>query len=431
MLSLSGPAGAIGTIMPSAFHANEGAAGIRRLYLRQTRLELCLSFENRRMLFDIHARYKFALIVARCPGPTETLRCRFYLSRFSELEEPHRCLTYDADFIRSSGGTHATLLELRGAADVGVARRMFGDHGRLVAWNDRHGITLSREIHMSDDAGKFVPVARLPDSGRRSYLTLHEGKTIHQFADRWDTEPRYAIAVSAIGAKQRSLETARYFRAACREIARSTDERTAIAAILPPGVLCGHTLNVERTPWRRTSASALILVAIMNSYAFDWLLRQKAAVHASLYLLADLPMPEVPPEASRLLAHASLRLCCNHRGFAALWREQLGDAWREMGPSQTWPAIASATDRWRARATMDAVVAHGYGLTRAEYGRILSGFTHKSSPAVPGLALAAFDALADQGLATFCRDRDPYAGIALVTTPAQPAIRLPSVRPLS
>ena len=52
-LQLAGPDGAIGMVVPSAFHANEGTTGIRQLYLRQTRLEWCLSFENRRKLLTI------------------------------------------------------------------------------------------------------------------------------------------------------------------------------------------------------------------------------------------------------------------------------------------------------------------------------------------------------------------------------------------
>ena len=67
-MQLAGPQGAIGMLVPSAFHANEGATGIRRLYLRETQLEWCLSFENRRKLFDIHASFKFALVVARRTG---------------------------------------------------------------------------------------------------------------------------------------------------------------------------------------------------------------------------------------------------------------------------------------------------------------------------------------------------------------------------
>jgi hypothetical protein len=438
MAQLPGSDGAVGMIVPSAFHANEGATGIRKLYLDHTRIEKCLSFENRKSLFDIHERYKFALIVARRPGPTCSLRCGFYLTGFQELEEDHRWLDYDRDFIAASGGAYATLLELRDPADLALARQMFLGCRGLGQWMNDAGIALSREIHMSDDAGRFALLRSLPRSDRRlimpgavdgvpsrGYLLLHEGKTIHQFSDRREILPRYAISLTVLADKPMSVESALYYRAACREIARSTDERTSIATVLPPGVLCGHTISVERRPARRPNAVALQLVGVMNSFAFDWLLRQKAAIHVSLFILSELPAPQLEPAAERLLAHGSLRLCCNHQGFAPLWQEQLGEAGRETSSRSSWPVIAADADRWQVRAFMDAVVAHAYSLSRAQYERILASFSHKSFQAAPALCLAAFDELARKGLAQFCRDHDPYCDISLVTSQAQRVIDLP------
>ncbi len=438
MVGLLGGSGAIGMVVPSAFHANEGATGIRRLFLRHTRIEQCLSFENRKRLFDIHARYKFALIIARRPGPTSEMLCGFYLTDFRDLEEQNRWMKYDRDFIAASGGAYATLLELREPADLALARRMFLGQRGLGAWMHDVGIVFSREIHMSDDADRFTLLRRplranprliSPDTTdeirKRDYLVLHEGKTIHQFSDQRTILPRYAISLAELADKPTSVESARYYRAACREIARATDERTAIAAILPPGVLCGHTISVERRPARRPNAAALSLVGVMNSFAFDWLLRQKAAIHVSLYILSELPVPDLAPCADRFLAHASLRLSCNHPGFAPLWREQLADTWLESSPLHSWPVIGDAADRWRLRAAMDAVVAHAYRLSHAQYERILAGFSHKSFREAPALCLAAFDELACKGLTQFCRDHDPYCDIPLVTSQAPPVIRLP------
>jgi hypothetical protein len=222
----------------------------------------------------------------------------------------------------------------------------------------------------------------------------------------------------------------RYYRAASREVAGATNERTAIAALLPPGVLCGHTISVERSPARRPNASALLLVGVMNSYSFDWLVRQKAAAHVSIYILAELPMPDLAPDAERLLVHGTLRLCCNHHGFARLWAEQLGNAWRETSIRRSWPVIGDLAARWALRAAMDAVVAHGYSLDRSQFERILAGFNHKSYAGAPALCLAAFDEVASQGLQAFCGTHDPYAEIPMVTANARPAINLGKTRSL-
>ena len=76
---LLAPDGVTGVVVPSAFHANEGATGVRRLYLEEMNLRCCYSFENRRKLFEIDSRFKFALVVASRQGPTKEFRCAFYL----------------------------------------------------------------------------------------------------------------------------------------------------------------------------------------------------------------------------------------------------------------------------------------------------------------------------------------------------------------
>ena len=55
--------GLTGVVVPSAFHANEGATGIRKLYLEKMSLKCCYSFENKRKIFEIHSSFKFAIVV--------------------------------------------------------------------------------------------------------------------------------------------------------------------------------------------------------------------------------------------------------------------------------------------------------------------------------------------------------------------------------
>jgi hypothetical protein len=430
MVQLAARDGAIGMIVPSAFHANEGASGVRQLYLEDTSLETCLSFENREKHFDIDGRFKFALVIARRPGPTRTMRCGFYLTNLTQITETARVITYDRDFVAASGGPHATFLELRHRDDMALVRRMLQDHQPFRAWSGTAGVTLSRELHMTDDARNFTLAANVLPDVMHQYLPLHEGKTIHQFSDRWGTGPRYAVAASRLAHKPQTVESARYYRCACREVAGATNERTVIAAMLPPGVLCGHTISVERSPAQRPNALALVLVGVLNSFCFDWLLRQKAAAHVSIYILAELPMPDLASDTERFIAHGSLRLCCNHRGFARLWGEQFGGAWREAAPRRSWPAIADEPEREQIRAAMDAVIAYGYGLDHAQFERVLAGFTHRSHPDAAARRLAAFDELASQGLQGFCHARDPYADIPLVTERARPVINLVATRDL-
>jgi hypothetical protein len=395
-------------LVPSAFHANEGATGLRRLYLERTTLECCLCFENRRRLFDIDSRFKFALIVARAPGPTRALRCAFYLEGLEQIADRNRILQYDRAFIQAAGGAHLAFPELRSRTDMQVAQHLFVGPRRLGEWCAEHGIGFGCDLHMTADSAHFVPLARLLRNGetiagldRRGYLPLHEGKTFHQFTDRWDTPSRYAVPAEALLAKPATRAAASHYRLVFRDVARSSDERTLIAAILPPGVVCGHTANTERSPAGRPIESALLLCALLNSFPLDWAVRQRAAAHLSIFIVQSLPVPLLGASDESFLAEAALRLSCNHPGYAALWCTRHGDR-------RPWPVLGDAARRWRLRAAMDAVVARGFGLDRAAYAHVLSGFGHRCYPDAPALCLAAFDALQAEGDAALSAALDGF-----------------------
>jgi hypothetical protein len=398
-IQLAARDGVIGVLMPSSFHANEGTTGIRRLYLQETDLQWCLSFENRRRIFDVHTRLKFDLILARRPGPTRSLNCGFYLERIEDVADPDRILHYTRDFLALSGGANLTPLELRGKIDLLVAQRLFAGSDRVRSWYSKYNIRFGNDLHMTADAGCFGR----HDAGG---LPLHEGKTFYQYVDHWQSRPRYSVASSAL--KPATQQATRHYRLVFRDIARSTDERTMIACVAPPGVVFGHTATVERAPWARANADALVLCAVFNSFPFDWLARQKASTHLSLYLLDALPMPCLGAAERRFLAHAALRLSCNHAGYAALWQEQLGGE-RDV-----------AFSRRDLRAQIDAVVAHAYGLDRSSYARVLDGFSHRSDPAAADSCLARFEEVQAAGIERFCQLHDPYDGVPLRDALARP-----------
>jgi hypothetical protein len=252
---------------------------------------------------------------------------------------------------------------------------------------------------MTADAGCF-------QAAGSAQVIVHEGKTFHQYTDSWDAKPRYSVALTAL--KPAIAEASRHYRLAFRDIARSNDERTMIACIAPPGVLFGHTATVEKSPWARTNADALVLCALFNSFPFDWLVRQKAATHLSLYLLEALPVPRFSEAACRFLAHAALLLSRNHAGYDGLWREQAGGK-----------AISGGSDVLRGQ--IDAMVANAYGLSREQYGHVLRSFNHRSYPDAPSLCLAAFDELKGSGLSNFGRRHDRLADVPIVTVRAEPS----------
>lgn len=226
------------------------------------------------------------------------------------------------------------------------------------------------------------------------------------------------------------LEAAQHYRLAFRSIASSTNERTGIFGLLPPGELLGHSAVCEREPARVCGWSRQLVAAVANTFPFDWSLRVRASANISLFILNACPFPELSSEQDIFLSHSALRLTCNHEGYAPLWTEQVGEAWRESRGRYDWPVLQGDEDRWAVRAAIDAVVAQAYGLNREQYAHVLSTFSHRSYPKAPDLCLAMFDELSTLGLEAFTRKHDPYWDIPLNENLPKPVIDIPGLEDL-
>lgn len=391
--------GGLGLVLPGAFHGSEGAAGVRRLVVDEMRLRCCYSFENRSQLFAIDSRFKFAVVVAEKRPAAAHFSCAFYRRDAGWLEELDGRLTYSREFLARTGGDSLTFLELRSSGEQAIAERLYGQPGPLFGEHcARHGISLRQEVNMTYDAAAFVPA----DSGEPGLLPLHEGKTFHQYSDRW-AQPRYLLRPDSPSVRPDWLAAAEHYRLAFRAVASATNERTAIFCLLPPGVLLGNSAPGERTPMRREPAVALTLLAVGNSFAFDWALRGRTGANVNLFILNRCPLPSLSLDQARFLSRAALRLSCNHAGYAALWQSQVSD--ERARPE--WPVLGTEAERWAVRAAIDALVATAYGLSRSEYAQVLAAFNHRSFRGAPELCLAAFDELAEGAQAAFFRRHEP------------------------
>jgi len=320
---------------------------------------------------------------------------------------------------------------------------------RYVSVYELRGIDLTREVNQST-SGSVVKVRQAKDYAcsdprepdelegliSRDLLLLYEGKSFGRYdslyrdtiGSKWDPVPTMALSIrhcrTNAGASELPISMrARYYRVCVRESVGNpvTSEWSSASTVLPPGVSALDTAMIETTPWLRRTHEALGLVAVFNTFAFDFLVRIRVRAHLAKVILQRLPTPPTPP----VVVHASLRLVCLHARYADLWREQVGDVWHEEHQPFTWPVLPSVEERWEVRAAIDAVVADAYGLSREQYEHVLSTFSHRSYPKAPALCRARFDELTAIGLEAFTRKHDPYHDIPLNENLPQPVIDLP------
>lgn len=433
----------IGVVLPSGFYANEGSTGVRQLYLWHAQLLKCFSFENRKKIFEIHSSFKFETLVARKSDEgTNSFLVAFYLHDedwlFAEQRE-RPAIRYSRQFVERTGGDYLTFLELLSEVDARVAETCFGDSFPLSQVNKDMGINTGVQADMTRDKWRFTDTdvivsnsvdPRDPEKTKQllsqGVILLHEGKTFHHYTDQWEDRPSNLISLHNLKDKSGWLEEARYYRLAYRSVASSTNERTVIFTMLPPSSVVGNSAPVERQPKKRPNAYPLILIAVTNSFAFDWSTRLRVGANINQFILFSSPVPHLN-EIEVFLAHSSLRLVSNHAGYAPLWLEQLGDVWREGDkPKHSWPVLATEDERWNVRAAIDAVVAQAYGLDRDQYEHVLRSFDRASGVnPYTGICLEKWDELHTIGLEAFTKKYDPYHDIPLVETLPEPVIDLP------
>lgn len=175
--------------------------------------------------------------------------------------------------------------------------------------------------------------------------------------------PRYWVRESEV---RRTAGTDREWFIGFRDIARSTDERTAIFSLLPlAGV--GHTLPLVLSSTSSREQAAAI--GCVNSLVFDFVARQKVGgTHLTFFVVKQLPVlpPETyTPELLDLIVPHVLELTYTAHDLASFARDCGYD-----GPPFPW----NEERRAHLRADLDGIYAHLYGLDWDDFAYILDQF---------------------------------------------------------
>ncbi|HUY31877.1 MAG TPA: DNA methyltransferase [Pirellulales bacterium] len=382
--------GYCGIVIPSGIYTDLGAKQLREMLFSGARVSALFGFENRRTIFEgVDSRFKFVVLTFEKGGTTRSFAAAFMRHDVAELDRfpDEGGIQLSVDVIRRLSPDSLSVMEFKSDTDVGIAEKMlrFPLLGEEI--EGKWGARFNREFDMTNDAGLFK---NSPGDG---LLPLFEGKMIWHF-DRHLAEPRYWVnekegrRALLRGEKDQGqeLDYQRY-RLGFRDVAASTNERSAIAAILPAGVFAGNTVPVH-VPSAETAPSApeiLFLAAAFDSFVFDWLIRTKITNHLNFFYVYQMPVPRLTDSDAVFapIVERAARLTCTSPEFDALAKE--------VGLKSHRNTATDAMARGRLRAELDGLVAHLYGLTEDEFAHILKTF-----PLVPEpVKVAAHNAYRD------------------------------------
>lgn len=387
------PGGHCGIVIPSGIYTDFSTMQLRQMLFEQTRITSIFGFENRKEIFEgVHRSFKFVVLTFEKAGYTEKFPAAFMRHDVAELEGfPNgNSVRVSVDLVRQLSPDSLSIPEFKSDQDISIAEKML-PFPLLADTEVGWGLELyGEELNMTRSSGYF-----------KSYETdypVYEGSMIWQF-DSYYSEPRYWIEEHELREdflKKRMKRIAglskvpkdmrndyEVYRLAIRKIASNTNERTLISSMLPRNALAGHSLSVSfpfsQVPQnynqlQMTYQDTLVLIALINSFVADYVLRGRMTTNLSLYYLYQLPIPRLAKGDrfySEILGR-SAKLICTAPEFDDLAREV------SLGSHQA--GVTNETQRARLRAELDGMIAHIYGLTEEEFAYILSNFPLVSEP---------------------------------------------------
>jgi hypothetical protein len=429
--------GSVAFVVGGGFISNASSEKARAQILSDAFPRYIYQFDNRKSLFvDLPSILEFCVFVCDRKPRQEGLRFALRLDDFEDIYGDKGRVISSTE-IKAAASNRFIL----GGSAEGTATDSF-----LTALRDHMGITLTAEadpaktdyhVRIADILGDATADARQPHVAAQlnslGYLPFRISPSIYLYDDsppqrhsRWSPFLTSAVSIHdpLIG---RSLKAVRYYRLTVRRKCGSpkSNERSLVSVVIPPGYICSNNLMSERLPGTRPNYVALAAEAVWNAFTPDSNARRIISTTFGLTQMSAVGFPALSQEILGFLAHGALRLTCNHSGYADLWKEQLGDAWRECKDRWSWPVLAGGDERLQVMSTIDAVVARCYGISLSTYAQILDSFEHRRYPGLPLLCLQAFDELIAIGIDSFRRKHDPYWDVCLNESLPQPSIDLP------
>ncbi|WJY99390.1 hypothetical protein CHAN_03835 [Corynebacterium hansenii] len=361
-MGIAADEGVLALLLPAGLIRSQGTESLRRELISLARKLSVSVIENRANHFAIDTRFKFLSIVATIGRGRK---------RPISLKVADRTGALPANAVHLSRTRLAevrpdlSIPEVRTAEEWNLYSRLASNAHAIGDPTGPWDPTYLREVDMTSDRKSFQ---RSPSTDT---LPLIEGRHVSQFRWRAKTyrsgEGRSAIwtpeslsrttlqtqwhvpsGALKIGARRRTSRS----RIGFRDITGQTNERSLLAARVPPGVVCGNKVPTLSFDDGSTDKEDLFLV-LANSLVVDWMLRRIVTTTVNFFLLDTLTLPRIheSSDTGRELIALARRLT-DAEGDSSV------DAW-EVG-------------QWRARS--DALVAAAWGMNISDMEIVLRDF---------------------------------------------------------
>lgn len=396
--TIMGGRGRMGMVLPSGIATDDTTKFYFQDLVETKALVSLFDFENRMGIFPgVHRSYKFCLLtLTGAARPAAEAEFVFFALDTSEVRDPEKRFTLTPEDIALFNPNTKTCPVFRTRRDAEITKAIYRRVPVLVnevTGENPWGLVLRRIFDMGNAKVIAECSSELPEGKPDTFKPMYEGKLIHQFdscfatyapsgvkrdlavSEKLDPErsvvPRYWMPKALVD-NAFDVNTGHEIRpwrqnwlVVFRDMARSNDERTVIASVIPNDAT-DFTLRVA---FLAEPSMAFLLLGNLNAFAFDYVVRNKlGGTHVSDYITKQ--VPAVRPDASQeTIAFVKPRVyelmytAVSTAGFS-----------RDLGYAGTEPFIWDEDRRFWLRAELDALFFHLYGISRDDVDYIMETF---------------------------------------------------------
>ncbi len=438
---LVAPHGRVGMLVPSGIASDKTTKDFFGSIAESNRLIRLYDFENKKVFFpEVHASFKFCILnFGGVDNITDAADFVFFVHQTEELDNSKRHVPLSGDDIKLLNPNTRTCPIFRSRRDANITKSIYKripiliDKNRTGPTGNPWQITFKTQFHQTNDAELFLEPDELKargfklsgntwKNGKQVCLPLYEAKMFRPYDHRFgsvfeDTSnwinqgqtheatlvehmnpehlalPRWWIDESKI--KDALADNSPPAFIAFRDITRSTDVRTFLAAFLPySGTINTAPLILSQVSERLQAC----LLGCLNSIALDYVAKQKTGhIHMNYFIVEQLPVltpdsyaKRCPWERSTTLeewvSERVLKLSCTAEDMLALAEAcnfTSGSFQSEYGGKlNKW----DEAERAELMAELDAAFFHLYGIEYDDVEYILSTFKgiHDNRTLFPG-----------------------------------------------
>jgi hypothetical protein len=355
------PGGQCGIVIPSGIYTDLGAKQLRTMLFEQGEVTGLFCIENRKEVFEnVHRSFKFVVLTFAKGGSTKSFPAAFMRHDVAELDRfpDQGSIDISVDLVKRLSPDSLSVMEFKNETDVAIAGKMLESPLLGQDTSSSPAVQFAREFDMTG-RGASALVSDHPKSG---YVPLYEGKMIWQFDHRY-SEPNFWVHEKKIreflaGAYSDNHLCADCYRMAFRRQSASTNERTLVCTVIPPGFHADNMASalVLGADGNRCldDAFQVFLCAILNSFVIDYSIRQRVTTNLNFFYLYQLPVPRLTAKDKAFgpIVSRAARLVCTTAEF--------DDLAKEVGLGSHKKGATEPSDRARLRAELDGLIAHLY-----------------------------------------------------------------------